>query len=89
MIRRILFDVLLFLLPFAIYGLYWRFSPNPGTRTAAHPWSYLLISGLMLVAASFVVWGIAEGSGQQGIYVPAHLENGHVVPGHVETAPAR
>lgn len=88
MIRRIAFDVLLFLLPFALYGLYWRFSPNAGGRTAPHPWSYLLISGLMLVAASFVVWGVTEGSGQQGTYVPAHLENGRVIPGHVET-PAR
>ena len=89
MIRRILFDALLFLLPFALYGLYWRFSPNTNGRTASHPWSYLLISGLMLVAASFVIWGVTEGSGRQGIYVPAHLENGRVVPGHVETAPAR
>jgi hypothetical protein len=89
MIRRILFDLLLFLLPFALYGVYWRFSPNPNGRTAPHPWSYLLISGLVLVAASFLVWGITEGSGRQGIYVPAHLENGRVVPGQVETAPGR
>jgi len=87
MIRRIIFDVLLFLLPFALYGLYWRFSPSPNGRTTQHPWSYLLISGLVLVAASFVVLGVTEGSGQQGNYVPAHLENGHVVPGHVERAP--
>lgn len=89
MIRRALFDVLLFLLPFALYGLYWRFSPSPNTRGVAHPWSYLLISGLVLVAASFVIWGVTEGSGERGIYVPAHLEEGRVVPGHVGAAPAR
>jgi heme/copper-type cytochrome/quinol oxidase subunit 3 len=89
MIRRILFDLLLFLLPFALYGMYWRFSPSPNGRTATHPWSYLLISGLVLVAASFVLWGVTEGSGRQGNYIPAHLENGRVVPGNVETAPAR
>ena len=84
MIRRILFDVLLFLLPFALYGLYWRFSAKSGARSTAHPWNYLLISGLVLVAASFVVLGVTEGSGQQGVYVPAHVENGRVIPGHVE-----
>jgi heme/copper-type cytochrome/quinol oxidase subunit 3 len=87
MIRRIVFDVLLFLLPFALYGLYWRFSAKPGERATAHPWNYLLISGLVLVAASFVLWGITEGAGQQGVYVPAHVENGRVIPGHVDTAP--
>jgi len=89
MIRRIIFDVLLFLLPFALYGLYWRFSARPAGRSAAHPWNYLLISGLVLVAASFVIWGVTEGAGRQGVYVPAHVENGRVVPGHVERPPAR
>ncbi len=89
MIRRVLFDLLLFLLPFGLYGLYWRFSPSPNGRAATHPWSYLLISGLVLVAASFVVWGVTEGSGRLGNYVPAHLENGRVVPGQVEMAPGR
>ena len=87
MIRRILFDVLLFLLPFAIYGLYWRFSAKGSVRAAAHPWNYLLISGLVLVAASFVFWGVTEGAGQQGNYVPARVENGRVIPGHVEAPP--
>lgn len=89
MIRRIIFDLLLFLLPFALYGVYWRLSPTPSSRGANHPWSYLLISGLVLVAASFVVWGVTEGSGTRGLYVPAHLENGHIIPGHVVTAPAK
>jgi heme/copper-type cytochrome/quinol oxidase subunit 3 len=86
-IRRIAFDVLLFLLPFALYGLYWRFSAKAGERSTAHPWNYLLISGLVLVAASFVFWGVTENTGQQGVYVPAHVENGRVIPGHVDTAP--
>jgi hypothetical protein len=44
----------------------------------------LFASGLALVAASFIIWGVTEGSGQQGVYVPPHLENGRVVPGRVE-----
>lgn len=86
MIRRILFETLLFLLPFVLYGVYWRLSKRSETApAAAHPWSVLFISGLVLVAASFVIWGVTEGSGRQGVYVPPHLENGRVVPGTVET----
>jgi heme/copper-type cytochrome/quinol oxidase subunit 3 len=90
MIRRALFEAFLFLLPFALYGAYWRLSKrNEGGPAPAHPWSMLFISGLILVAASFVIWGVTEGSGQQGVYVPPHLENGRVVPGHVETGAPR
>ena len=41
--------------------------------------------GLGVLAASFLIWGITEGSGQQGVYVPPHVEDGRVVPGHVDT----
>jgi hypothetical protein len=85
MIRRFLFEGLLFLLPFALYGIYWRLSKQDEAVAArAHPWTVLFASGLALVAASFIIWGVTEGSGQQGVYVPPHVENGRVVPGHVE-----
>jgi len=87
MIRRFLFEMLLFLLPFALYGLYWRLTRRSATApAAAHPWSVLFVSGLVLVAASFVIWGVTEGSGKQGVYVPPHVVNGEVVPGRVETS---
>jgi hypothetical protein len=86
MIRRFLFEALLFLIPFALYGLYWRLSKQDERAPAGgHPWTVLFASGLALVAASFVIWGVTEGSGQLGVYVPPHLENGHVVPGRVES----
>ena len=86
MIRRILFEALLFLLPFALYGIYWRLSNQDESAPArAHPWTVLFASGLALVAASFIIWGVTEGSGQQGVYVPPHVENGRVVPGYVDT----
>jgi hypothetical protein len=85
MIRRIFYELLLFLLPFALYGAYWRLAKRDETAPShAHPWTVLFASGLVLVAASFVVWGITEGAGEQGIYVAPHVENGRVVPGHVE-----
>jgi hypothetical protein len=83
MTRRILLDVLLFLLPFALYGIYWRLS---GRSTRKHPWSLLFVCGLLLVAGSFVFWAFEEGGAPNGVYVPPHVENGEVVPGRVEPA---
>ena len=84
MIRRLLFETLLFLLPFALYGIYWRLSErDESAPKPVHPWTVLFASGLSLVAASFLIWGITEGAGEQGVYVPPHVENGRVVPGHV------
>ena len=85
MIRRIAFEILLFLLPFGLYGAYWHLSKREEVEPSPnHPWTVLFASGLALVAASFLIWGITEGAGQQGVYVPPHVENGRVVPGHVE-----
>ena len=87
MMRRLLYEMLLFLSPFALYFLYWRLTlAREGVgeaRERDHPWNYLLIAGLALVALSFIVLGLTEGSGRQGTYTPAHVENGEVVPGQV------
>ena len=86
MIRRFLYEALLFLLPFALYGAYLRLAKRVESEgEPRHPWTFLFASGLVLVAASFLIWGITEGSGQQGVYVPPHVEDGRVVPGHVDT----
>jgi hypothetical protein len=84
-IRVTLFRVLLFALPFALYALYLLL----GTRrpeARQHPWTPLIIAGLVLVASSFLVWRLREGQ-PVGTYVAPHLENGKVVPGHVEKGP--
>ena len=90
MIRRILFDLLLFLLPFVLYAVYWRLARRGDPEQAAkpHPWAMLFIAGLALVAASFVWIGLVEGNRDKGgVYVPAHNENGQVVPGRIEKKP--
>jgi Family of unknown function (DUF6111) len=85
MIRRFAFELLLFLLPFALYAAYLRLSKYDAEKPPhPHPWTALFAAGLAIVAASFVVWGVTEGSGRQGIYVPPHVENGRVVPGRVD-----
>ena len=86
MIRRFVYEILLFLLPFALYGLYWRLSgrDRPDAATRRHPWVLLFVAGLLLVIASFVWWAVSEGDPTEGVYVPPHVENGRIVPGHVE-----
>ena len=84
MTGRTVWFLLLFFLPFAVYGLYLRFRP-PAESTARpnHPWTILVISGLTLVVARFIFWGVFEDRNQRGDYVPPHLENGRLVPGRV------
>jgi hypothetical protein len=83
MISRILFDLLLFLLPFALYLAYLRLRQQDEETSTKHPWTALFISGLVLVAASFVFWGLFENPNQRGVYIPPHLEDGRLVPGRV------
>jgi hypothetical protein len=83
MIRRVLFEVLLFLTPFALYGAYWWLS---GRTSRKHPWPTLFVIGLVLVVLSFIWWALSEGDGPGGVYVPPHVEDGRVVPGRVEPA---
>ncbi len=84
MIRPILQELALFLTPFAVYVIYlWATRAN-----ILHPESWplsrlmwLTIAALLMVALSFIVlaqWG-GEPAGSQ--YVPAHMENGVLVPG--------
>jgi hypothetical protein len=86
MTRQILERLLLFALPFvAYYGylLLLRLQPNVNAPRR-HPWMILVIIGLSLFAASFLIWGLTEGEPTTGQYVPPHVVNGKIVPGYVE-----
>ena len=84
MIRPVLTELALFVAPFAIYAIYlWATQAD-----LLHPESWplptlmwLTIAAFVLMFGSFVVlaqWG-GERAGSQ--YVPAHMENGKLVPG--------
>jgi quinol-cytochrome oxidoreductase complex cytochrome b subunit len=84
MIRPIFTELALFLAPFAAYALFlWA------TRTGVldvSAWSmprlaWLTITALMLVVASFVVLAQFGGAPPRSTYIPAHMENGRLVPG--------
>jgi len=90
MIRRIAFELLLFLLPFALYAAYLRLAKRDESAPArTHPWTMLFASGLALVVLSFLIWGIEEGASEKGVYVAPHVENGRVVPGHIEPSSSK
>jgi len=84
MIRPVLTEFALFLAPFAVYAVYlW------GTRAGVlHPESWplptlmwLTIAALALTFGSFVVLAQWGGDPPGSAYVPAHIENGRLVPG--------
>lgn len=86
---RVIWELMLFLLPFALYYLYTRVASRDeeGNLGHAHPWTWLFIAGLVL-AIGGLVW-VALTDNSTGTYVPARTENGRVVPGHFdETTPA-
>ncbi len=84
MIRPILTELTLFLAPFVLYALF-----LVATRAGVlHPesWSWrvlawLTLAALATVAASFVVIAQFGGQPPHSTYVPAHMEDGKLVPG--------
>ena len=48
------------------------------------PWPWLLGIGIALMAASLIVLSMSSGDDRGGTYVPAHMEDGKVVPAKVE-----
>ena len=87
MIRPIFFELLLFFTPFAAYAfLLW--AKNHGVLDPEH-WPLrtvvlLTISALLLIAVSAVATAIFSGAPPGSTYVPAHVEDGRVVPGETK-----
>ena len=87
MTRIILERLLLFAVPFALYGAYLLLlQMRPPANAPRTPWTMLFIAGLSLFALSFIVWGITEGEPTTGRYVAPHVVNGKIVPGYVQPA---
>ena len=84
MIRPILLELVLFLTPFAAYAfLLWAknhgvFDPESWPlRTVVG----LTLSALVLMAVSAVITAQLSGAPPGSEYVPAHVEDGRIVPG--------
>jgi len=84
MIRPILTEIALFLTPFAIYAAFLVATRNGILQPSA--WTMprlagLLIAALILVVGSFLLLAQFSGAPPGSAYVPAHIENGKLVPG--------
>ena len=54
------------------------------------PWAWLIAGGVVLAVAGTALLAVIGETGTEGHYVPPRVENGQVVPGHIESAkPAR
>jgi hypothetical protein len=84
MIRPALSEVGIFLIPFVVYALYLvatRSGLLVQTSWPLHLIGKLLLGSLILVVISFILLARFSGGAPHSTYIPAHLENGKLVPG--------
>ena len=82
MLRRVLEEFGLFLVPFALFLVYLLLSGrNPLRRVHWDPHLFrLVLAGLAVVISTLVYEGLFSERRSAG-YVPTHMENGRLVPG--------
>ena len=84
MIRPVLTEVGIFLIPFAVYAIFLiatRSGLMASSSWPAHLVAKLVLGSLLLVVISFVLLAHFSGASPNSTYVPAHIENGKLVPG--------
>jgi hypothetical protein len=84
MIRPALSEVGIFLIPFAIYAVF-LIATRSGLMAQSswplHVIAKLVLGSLILVVISFILLARFSGAAPNSTYVPAHVENGKLVPG--------
>jgi len=89
---RILYSyVVPFLLPAAVYAAWvWyrvRYVARHGgeaPKLEQGPWPLLLFLGAVLAFGMLALTALTQGGSPDATYVPPRLENGRIVPGHLE-----
>ena len=84
MIRPVLTEVGIFLIPFAVYAMFLiatRSGVMASSSWPAHLLAKLVLGSLLLVVVSFVLLAHFSGAPPNSTYIPAHIENGKFVPG--------
>jgi hypothetical protein len=84
MIRPAFTEIGIFLIPFAVYALF--LVATRGGLTAQASWPVhivgrLVLGSLLLVIVSFILLAHFSGGSPRSTYIPAHIENGRLVPG--------
>ncbi|MBR0757276.1 hypothetical protein JQ604_34285 [Bradyrhizobium jicamae] len=84
MIRAVLTEVGIFLIPFVVYALF-LIATRSGVMARAswplHMLAKLTLGALVLVLIGFVMLANFSGAPPGSTYVPAHIEDGRLVPG--------
>jgi Family of unknown function (DUF6111) len=84
--RAILDPLLLFASPFAAYAVYlvlrqkYPFTVEYWSKSAV---STLTLTGLAVTVTGMLAFGIFAPR-HEGAYIPAHIENGRIVPGRLQ-----
>jgi hypothetical protein len=84
MIRPAFTEIGIFLIPFAVYAAF-LIATRSGlllqSSWPAHIIAKLVLGSLMLVVVSFILLAHFSGGSPNSTYIPAHIENGRLVPG--------
>ena len=84
MIRTVLTEIGIFLVPFAVYAIFLIATRSGVTLPASWPLhmiAKLTLVALVMVIVSFVALTELTSAPPNSTYVPAHIENGRLVPG--------
>jgi hypothetical protein len=84
MIRPVLTELAIFLIPFVAYALFLIATRSGVLASSSWPMhlvAKLVLGSLLLVIISFVLLAHFSGAPPDSTYVPAHIENGKLVPG--------
>ena len=84
MIRPALTEIGIFLIPFGVYALF-LIATRSGLLAQSswplHIIAKLALGSLLLVVISFILLAHFSGASPDSTYIPAHIENGKLVPG--------
>jgi hypothetical protein len=85
MIRPVLTEILLFLTPFAVYALFLYATRSGVLHVDSWPAKtigWLTAAAVVLMIGGFVVLAQFDHQPASSTYVPPHVEDGKLIPGH-------
>ena len=84
MIRPVLTEIGIFLVPFGVYALFLLATRSALLAPASWPIQLvarLALGSLLLVIVSFIMLAHFSGAPPGSTYIPAHMEDGKFIPG--------
>jgi uncharacterized protein DUF6111 len=89
MIRVVIENILLFLLPTAVYLAYVLLTRSEASSTGAvindAPLVWLFVAGALMVAATLVYYATVTPGGTPGqVYTPPRMKDGRIEPGQLK-----